>query len=120
MTDEKLVKRLRDPITSSEAATARHVAATRIEQLIEARNTMGNLWANEKEARHNAEAKLAKAVEALTPFAKAADAWEPDDGDSGLGARIEHPRHGLERHAEFTFGDMRRARAVLAELEKTE
>lgn len=69
-------------------------------------------------AAANTEAKLAKALDALTPFAKAADTWEPDDGDSGLGARIEHPHHGLERHAEFTFGDMRRARAVLAELEK--
>jgi hypothetical protein len=62
------------------------------------------------------EAKLAKAVEALEPFARAAETWEPDDGDSGLGARIEHPHHGLERHAEFTFGDLRRARATLAEI----
>ena len=67
-----------------------------------------------------AEAKLAKAVEAveaLRPFAKAAETWEPDDGDSALGARIEHPHHGLEPHAEFTFGDLRHARDVLAELE---
>ena len=64
----------------------------------------------------NLEAKLAKAVEALEPFAKAAETWEPDDGDSGLGARIEHPHHGLERHAEFTFGDLRRARATIAEI----
>jgi hypothetical protein len=68
----------------------------------------------------DAEAKLAKAVKALRPFANAAETWEPDDGDSNLGARIEHPHYGLERHAEFTFGDLRHARATLAELEKTE
>lgn len=62
------------------------------------------------------EARLGKAVEALEPFARAAETWEPDDGDSELGARIEHPHHGLERHAEFTFGDLRRARATLAEI----
>ena len=61
-------------------------------------------------------AKLAKAVETLEPFSRAAETWEPDDGDSGLGARIEHPHHGLERHAEFTFGDLRRARTTLAEI----
>jgi hypothetical protein len=33
MTDEELVKRLRDPSTSSEASTARHQAADRIEAL---------------------------------------------------------------------------------------
>ena len=69
-----------------------------------------------KKERDALEAKLAKAVEALEPFAKAAETWEPDDGDSGLGARIEHPHHGLERHAEFTFGDLRRARATLTEI----
>lgn len=59
-------------------------------------------------------AQVERLMGALEPFAKAADTWEPDDGDSHLGARIEHPHHGLERHAEFTFGDLRRARAALS------
>ncbi len=90
MTDEELLIWLR-----VEDTNLTDFAADRIEELL---------------------AKLAKAVEALEPFAKAAETWEPDDGDSGLGARIEHPHHGLERHAEFTFGDLRRARATLAEI----
>lgn len=60
MTDEELIAHLRLQGLDKDVA-----AADRIEHLIEARNTMGNLWANEKEAKHNAEAKLAKAVEAL-------------------------------------------------------
>lgn len=62
-------------------------------------------------------ARLADAermAEALEPFKRAADGWEPDDGDSEMGARIYHPEHGLENHAEFTFGDLRKARAALA------
>lgn len=101
-----------------------NAAADRIEQLVkdrafilQERDRTFTLMLTRAET---AEAKLAKAVAALRPFAKAAETWEPDDGDSNLGARIEHPHYGLERHAEFTFGDLRHARDVLAELEKTE
>lgn len=101
-----------------------YVRADRIEELERERDglfhraTLAEEWREHDKARAEAaEAKLAKAVAGLRPFAKAAETWEPDDGDSALGARIEHPHHGLEPHAEFTFGDLRHARAVLAELE---
>jgi nitrate reductase assembly molybdenum cofactor insertion protein NarJ len=43
-------------------------AERQIELLTEARDTMGALWAREKETRHAAEAKLAKAVAVLQTF----------------------------------------------------
>ena len=127
MTDEELITMLRgrsrfcrnrNEIKSPDLMDA---AADRIEQLV----NDNHRWKMEceefwREREDAAEAKLAKAVEALRPFGKAGAAWEPENGDDDFGARIEHPHHGLERHAEFTFGDLRHARAILAELEKTE
>ncbi|GHC61271.1 hypothetical protein [Limoniibacter endophyticus] len=56
--------------------------------------------------------------EALKPFAKAAENWLPmEQSDIDAPARLEHPNYGLERHGEFTFGDLFNARAVLAEQE---
>jgi hypothetical protein len=48
-------------------------AERQIELLTEARDTMGALWAREKETRHAAEAKLAKAVEAIREMIQDAD-----------------------------------------------
>jgi hypothetical protein len=127
--DKDLTQRLRQYLNSRYEVTMcynglRDEAADRIEELVESNKELTlQLLATQGQAADAldramvAEAKLTKAIEALRPFSKAAKAWEPDDGDSALGARIEHPHHGLERHAEFTFGDLRRARAVLAELE---
>jgi hypothetical protein len=59
-------------------------------------------------------------VEALRPFAEAAAKWCPwEPEDETAGARLEHPKYGLEDHAEFTFADLFRARALLAELGET-
>jgi hypothetical protein len=68
MTDD-LVKRLRDPSTSSEASTARHQAADRIDELEVSLQAVLNREAATT-ARYDAktdelEAKLAKATEAL-------------------------------------------------------
>jgi hypothetical protein len=71
MSDD-LVKRLRDPSTSSEASTARHQAADRIDELEVSLQAVLNREAATT-ARYDAktdelEAKLAKAVEALRAF----------------------------------------------------
>ena len=55
-------------------------------------------------------AKLERAREALTPFAEAADSYDPDEGDGGYGA-WQH---------EFRICSLRRARAALAEIEAPE
>jgi hypothetical protein len=69
MSDEELVKRLRDPSTSSEASTARHKAADRIDELEVSLQSVLNREAATT-ARHDAktdelEAKLAKARSGL-------------------------------------------------------
>jgi hypothetical protein len=74
MTDEELVKRLRDPSTSSEASTARHKAADRIDELEVSLQAVLYREAATT-ARYDAktdelEAKLAKATEALRAVAQ--------------------------------------------------
>jgi hypothetical protein len=59
-------------------------AERQIELLTEARDTMGALWANEKQARHAAEAKLAKAVEALKKAQSYITDLEEHEGAEGF------------------------------------
>lgn len=51
---------------------------------------------------------------ALQPFAAAADNWLPEElDDRTAGAKLEHPKYGLEQNSSFTFGDLFNARSVL-------
>jgi hypothetical protein len=61
-------------------------AADEIERLRQGRETMGNLWAREQEARHAAEAEIERLRAALEPFAKEADRYEPNEGDDDVRA----------------------------------
>jgi hypothetical protein len=82
-------------------------AADEIERLRQGRETMGNLWAREREARYAAEGEIEYLREtyrnanerccelleenlrmrtALEPFAKEADRYEPDEGDDDVRA----------------------------------
>ena len=65
MTDEELIKRLR-----SLSVIARHAAADRIEQLLEGNKGLAEAFATVSVKREMAEAKLAKAVEALRIIAE--------------------------------------------------
>lgn len=66
-------------------------------------------------------AKVKRLVDALEPFACAAETWMPEEpSDATAKARIEHPHYGMEPHGEFTFGDLFRARALLAEIKETD
>lgn len=104
MTDEELIIALRsiDHMNVDDCFLQSHFyskAADRIEALKDGRDTMGELWANEQKTRHAAEAKLAKAVEAL---------------------RLVVTAKGLTDPTEYGYDTIGSARAVLAELEKAE
>jgi cell division septum initiation protein DivIVA len=53
-------------------------AERQIELLTEGRDTMGALWASEKQARHATEAKLAEAVDILKRITFTADSNDHD------------------------------------------
>lgn len=59
-------------------------------------------------------AKVSYLKKVLSPFAQAAETWLPEEPDDKTwGARVEHPKYGMEPHACFTFGDLFRARDAL-------
>ena len=97
MTDEELIELLRD--RAYFAGSMEELAADRIEQLVRERD--------------EAEAKLAKAVEALQFYAK--EEW-PQNYPCGVLYAAGNDTSEFKTHLDY--GD--KARAVLAELEKSE
>lgn len=99
MTDEELIKRLRLQSEHVPADTIFDAAADRIEKLVESIKNLLHLWATVAVNREVSEGKLEKAVEAL---------------------RLVVTAKGLTDPTEYGYDAIVSARAILAELEKTE
>lgn len=98
--------------------TAAQVMADRIEALKDGRNTMGELWANEQKARHAAEAKLAKAVDALRLVIDACDDGKiVSTGAGGMNVAAQIRRSVYNQVPAWPIEE---ARTVLNELEEAE
>ena len=71
------------------------------------------------EAALSAALKRVKELEAgLMPFAKEAWSWEPDEGDSYVNFKLQHPLYGFaDNKSIFTLGDLRRAAELLKDRE---
>lgn len=69
--------------------------------------TLVNNWPAIREENATLRARLKELEGALEPFAKAADTFDPPEGDDG-----ETLRSGYGEIKELTFGDLRRARAA--------
>jgi hypothetical protein len=116
MTDEELIKALR----GCNGFGWVEDAADRIEKLVQERNKWQNEAMRQNALLHsamlgasNAEAKLAKALEALLFYAK--EEW-PQNYPCGVLYAAGNDTPEFKTHLDY--GD--KARAVLAELEKTE
>jgi succinate dehydrogenase/fumarate reductase flavoprotein subunit len=117
MSDEELVKRLRDPRTSSEASTARHQAADRIEALTAENKRLGQQCEGLMQAGMNngqaliiAEAKLAKAVELLKEARQDLEAYVTHDWPKDV-----HPHYDKKWERDMEL--CRRIDALLAVIE---
>ena len=54
----------------------------------------------------------------LMPFAKEAWSWEPDERDSYVNFKLQHPLYGFaDNKSIFTLGDLRRAAELLKDRE---
>ena len=125
MDDAELVKRLREVAAATgpnDAAKIAWDAADRIEALAAERDeaerrekTASDVAVGYLQRAEAAESALKEAVDVLMPFAEASETWMPEEpSDATAGARLEHPKYGMEQHAAFTFGDLFKAHAFLA------
>jgi hypothetical protein len=114
MTDEELIELLRD--RAYFAGSMEELAADRIEQLVNDNQRWKmeceEFWRKREDA---AEANLAKALVALRFYA---DVRNYDDGI--VGTTHEAPMWSESDFTQFEWDNGDKARAVLAELEKTE
>jgi predicted nucleic acid-binding Zn-ribbon protein len=121
MSDEELVKRLRDPSTSSEASTARHQAADRIESLTEQLEQLVAIneaaRADAKEAEAYAEELAGDQVDLCRQLIAAEDKLA--ECEARLGKAVEALNYCIK--APFSGWTIAQgyARATLAEIESS-